>query len=91
MVKILISVKVKNYWFYIIYLLVGVSMHFESASAAFYLPVLLFFTIWQRKKINVSTFFVSGLLLFLTFTPQLIFNLKHDNVLIKNVITELPK
>lgn len=66
-------------------------MHFESASAAFYLPVLLFFTIWQRKKINVSTFFVSSLLLFLTFTPQLIFNLKHDNILIKNIITELPK
>ncbi len=83
--------KIKTNWFYIVYLLVGVSMHFESASAAFYLPVLAVFTYWQRKKINFKYFLVCGFLIFLTFAPQLIFNLKHDNLLIKNIIAELPE
>lgn len=91
LVKITKENNVQKYLWYIVYLLVGISMHFESASAAFYMPVLLIFTIWQRKKINLITFLTSGFILFMTFTPQLIFNFKHDNLLVKNIFTELPK
>ncbi len=89
--KIIKESKVPQYLWCIVYLFVGVSMHFESASAAFYMPVLFVFTIWQRNKINIKTFLISGFILFLTFTPQLIFNLKHDNILVKNIMAELPK
>lgn len=91
LLKITKSIKSKSFWWYFVYLLVGISMHFESASAFFYMPVLLVFTIWQRNKINWKTFLLSGFILFLTFTPQLIFNLKHNNILVNNILKEVPK
>lgn len=91
LIKIIKENNAQKYLWYLVYLLVGISMHFESASAAFYMPVLLAFTIWQRKKINLRTFLISGFILFMTFTPQLIFNFKHDNLLFKNIFTELLK
>jgi len=87
MVKILKNSK--YYYWYLMYFLVGISLQFELASAVFYLPILLIFTIWQRKKINLRTFVVSSLFLFVTLLPQIIFNFKHDNILFNNIITEL--
>lgn len=87
----LVTLKSKNVYWYLIFLFAGVSFHFESASAAFYMPVVLAFCIWQRKKLDLKTFFISGFLLFLTFTPQLIFNFKHGNILLNNILQELPK
>lgn len=89
MIKIIKSPK--SFYWYLIYLLAGVSMHFESASAIIYMPIVLFFTIWQKKKLNIKTFLISSCLLFLTFTPQLLFNFKHDNILVNNIFKELPK
>lgn len=80
-----------NYWWYAIYLLVGVSLHFELASAIFYLPVLLILTYWQRKKLNVRDFIISTFLLFITFLPQIVFNFRHENILLKNFIIEFSK
>lgn len=80
-----------NYWWYAIYLLVGISLHFELASAIFYLPVLLIFTYWQREKLNVKNFIFSSFLLFITFLPQIIFNFKHENILFNNFINEFSK
>lgn len=91
LVKIVKEKKTKNLWWYIVYLTVGVSFHFESASAFLFVPIVLVFTIWQRGKINMKTFLISGLLLFVTFLPQIIFNIKHDNILVKGVLNELPK
>lgn len=85
MVKILKSSK--NYYWYLIYLLVGFSLQFELASAIFYLPILLVFTVWRRP--SVITILISGFIFFLTLLPQIIFNFKHDNILINNIITEL--
>ncbi len=87
MVKILKNSK--NYYWYLIYLLVGLSLQFELASAVFYLPILLVFTIWQRKNLNFKIFIISSLFLFVTLLPQIIFNFKHDNILFKNIIAEL--
>ena len=58
LVKIIKQKKVNNWW-YLAFLLAGVSFHFESASAAFYFPILFVFLIWQRKKTNLKTFFIS--------------------------------
>lgn len=88
---VLIVKKHKQVYWFLIYFLIGISMHFESASAAFYMLVLLAFTIWQREKISFRNFLIAGFILFLTFTPQLLFNFKHDNILVKNIINELPK
>lgn len=86
---VLVIKKSKNYYWYLIYLLVGLSLHFELASAIFYLPILLIFTIWQKNKIKFKTFLISGFLLFLTLVPQIWFNFKHDNILLNNIIIEL--
>ena len=87
-VKIIRSKTPNPICWYLAYLLVGVSLHFESASAAFYIPALLAFTVWNRKKMTFKSHIISSLLLFFTFIPQLIFNFRHDNILLNNLITE---
>ena len=87
----IINSKNTKYWWLMVFLMSGISFHFESASAAFYLPVLLVFLIWQRKKITKQILIISGGLLFLTFLPQLLFNFRHDNILFKNIANELLK
>ena len=86
---VLIIKRPKSYYWFWIYLLVGLSLQLELASAIFYLPVLSVFTVWQRNKINIKTFLISLCLLFLTLLPQIIFDLKHDNILFTNIIKEL--
>jgi len=79
--------KPKIYYWYLIYLLIGLSLQFELASAVFYLPILFIFTIWRKP--NIKTFLISGLILGLTFVPQLIFNFKHDNILLNNISNQI--
>lgn len=88
-VKLIKTKKISPNWWYLSYFLVGVSTHFELASAIFYLPILFIFTFWQRKKINLKTFTIAIAFLFITFIPQLWFNFKHDNILVNNIIAEL--
>jgi 4-amino-4-deoxy-L-arabinose transferase-like glycosyltransferase len=85
---VLILKNKKNYYWYLIYFLVGISLQFELASAVFYLPILLVFTIWQRQKISFKVFFVSCLFLTVTLIPQLWFNFKHDNILFTNAMKQ---
>ncbi len=84
---ILILKRPKFYYWYLVYLLVGVSLQFELASAIFYLPILIIFTIWQKPKLKI--FILSAFLLFLTLIPQILFNFRHDNILINNIILQL--
>lgn len=86
---ILIIKKPKSYYWPLIYLLVGMSLQFELASAIFYLPILLVFTIWQRSKINLKIFTISCLCILVTLLPQLIFNFKHDNILVNNIVNQI--
>jgi 4-amino-4-deoxy-L-arabinose transferase-like glycosyltransferase len=85
-----ISIKEKQdakYWWIVVSLLVGISMHFESASAIFYIPIVLVFTLWQWKKIPpVREIILSFFAFFLTLLPQLLFNFRHDNLLINNFV-----
>lgn len=66
-------------------LLIGVSLQFEAASAIFYLPMILVFVFWQKKNLpNKKTFLISVALFFLTLLPQILFNARHDNILLDN-------
>lgn len=106
-------------WWIVVSLVVGLSLHFESASAVFYIPVVLAILAWRlmRSPTNTSlqvdrnaviAFFKEGfggyskrivkefgssrilwtslLVLFLTLLPQLLFNFRHENILLNNFI-----
>lgn len=75
----------KKYWWILASLFAGISMHFESASAVFYVPTLLIFAIWQRKKLpGLFTLALSLGALVATFTPQIVFNFRHENIIFNN-------
>jgi len=72
-------------WWIAIFFIAGVSMHFEAASAIFYLPMILVFAIWRRNHLpGIKIVLVSIAMFFLTFLPQVIFNFVHDNILSDN-------
>lgn len=79
-------VDTKNhFWWYVVALTVGASMHFEAASAVFYIPIVLVFSIWQKAKFpKVKTLIISIVLFGLTVLPQMLFNFRHDNILLNN-------
>lgn len=88
----LIETGKNNYWIGIS-LLLGLSLHFESASAVFYLPILTILFLWIRfsrfgkeNKIFPSTniIIISSVVFLLTLIPQLAFNFRHDNLLLNN-------
>ena len=70
-------------------LLVGISLHFEAASAVFYIPMIIVFWIYlyitNKKAIPTKFTFIISILLFgLTLFPQIAFNFKHENILYNN-------
>ena len=70
-------------WWIAIALLIGVSLHFEAASAVFYLPMILVFAIWQRKNFpDKKVFLISSAVFIGTLLPQLFFNYRHENILL---------
>ena len=72
-------------WWIVIALLIGLSLHFEAASAVFYLPMILVFALWQRKNFpNIKILLISAIVLLGTFLPQIIFNLRHGNLFVNN-------
>lgn len=86
---ILIIKRPKMYYWYLIYLLVGISFQFELASAVFYVPIVLLFTLWQRGKMKFKILLISFLLFAFTLLPQIIFNYKHDNILLNNILGQV--
>ena len=79
--------KGKGYWWILAALMIGLSLQFESASAIFYLPMILAFAVWQRKILpGIKTSALALGAFFTTLLPQLIFNFRHDNILLDNLI-----
>jgi 4-amino-4-deoxy-L-arabinose transferase-like glycosyltransferase len=77
--------KTNNFLWIMSALLIGVALHFESASAVFYIPLFVIFAVWQRKKIpNIKYLVIMLLMFFVTLIPQLIFNWRHENILLNN-------
>ena len=81
-------------WWIAIALFVGVSLQFESASAVFYIPMIVVFAGWLglrrmflREKgflPNKKIFLISLAVFLATLLPQILFNFRHDNLLIDN-------
>jgi 4-amino-4-deoxy-L-arabinose transferase-like glycosyltransferase len=74
-----------KWWWVGVSFLTGISMQFESASAVFYIPMVIVFTIWQWKKFPpLSQLFISIGIFLLTLLPQIAFNYRHANILFNN-------
>ncbi len=81
-------------WWLLVTFLLGISMHFESASAIFYIPMVGLFFLWQvwewwkdgKHKFIISpkTFSLCVLLFGITLLPQIYFNYRHENILFNN-------
>lgn len=77
--------KKMNVWWVAASLMIGISLHFESASAIFYIPLIFIFAVYMRKNLpNLKTTLISGFVFFLTLIPQILFNFRHDNILLNN-------
>lgn len=84
-----LSSKGDKRWWFAAVLSAGLSLHFEAASAVFYLPVMVVFWLYLFL-INKSALqgkrevLISAMLFFITLLPQLIFNFRNDNILVNN-------
>lgn len=88
-----INTKNQKWWIGIA-ILVGASLQFESASAVFYIPMVVVFAGWlglRRIFLKESgllpskkIFLVSLAVFLVTLLPQILFNFRHDNLLIDN-------
>lgn len=62
--------------------MLGMAMQFGSATEIFYFPAVAIFALWQRrnlpgKKIILASIFI----FFLSFVPQIVFDLKNNGIL----------
>jgi len=72
-------------WWIAIFFLAGLSLHFEAASAVFYIPMILVFMLFNRKSLpNIKVWLISIGFFAVTLLPQVLFNFRHDNILIDN-------
>jgi len=66
--------------------LLGMSIQFGSAAEVFYIPAVLIFAFWQRKKLpSVRIIFLSVFLFLISFFPQAIFDVRHGGILSGNI------
>ena len=74
-------------WFYLpLSFLLGLAMQFGSATEVFYFPAIILFIAFNKKLWpDFKTLLLSGFLIFLVFAPQIIFDLRHDGILHKNI------
>lgn len=89
-----IVLKGKQFGWYVIAFVTGLSLFsFGSSGELFYIPSVIIFLIlnWKNKP-NLKTMYISGVLFFVTLSPLLIFDIKHDGILrigmTKNFIEE---
>lgn len=83
----------QNWWLAVSFL-VGLSMHFESASAVFYIPIVGLFFLWRvwnyflsqkkQKLPSMKIAIFSSLVFLSTLVPQIAFNFANDNLLFDN-------
>jgi len=84
--KIMI-LKKSSKWWVLSSFLIGLSLHFEAASAVFYIPMFIYFIVWQRKNLpNIKHIIFSVGAFLLTLMPQVIFNFRHNNILLNNFV-----
>ncbi len=71
----------------IIFLILGVSLfHFGSSGELFYFPAVILIAYWQRKNLpTTKIWIISGFLFFLTILPLILFDIRHNGILTKNI------
>lgn len=63
--------------------LAGMAIQFGSAAEIFYIPVILIIFYWQRRLLpSKKVMLFSACIFFLTFLPQIIFDVRHNGVLL---------
>lgn len=81
----------KNKYLLPLGLLIGIFFQFEIAFAIFSLPPLVLFFLVFYKKINrnglARSLILGGCLLFLTFIPQIVFDLRHDLLMSRSLLS----
>jgi len=60
----------------------GLCLQLEAASAVFFLPAILIILLWQRKSLSFRYLALAVLAFFTTLLPQIIFNFRHDGILV---------
>jgi 4-amino-4-deoxy-L-arabinose transferase-like glycosyltransferase len=70
-------------------LLMGLSLQTELANAFFLVITQAFFLLFYWKNIQLNKFLLTIVFFLLTFLPQLVFNLRHDNFLLNSVLASL--
>ena len=81
-------------WWVAVALFVGASLQFESASAVFYLPMIGVFFVWLsilrlfgEREVTLpdkKTFIIASAVFLATLLPQILFNFRHENLLVNN-------
>lgn len=66
---------------------IGMAMQFGSAAEIFYIPSFMIVLYINRKKLPKARYLVfSFLLIALIFTPQIVFDVRHDGVISKAIV-----
>ena len=77
-----VAVEKNMKWWLGVALFVSISLQFESASAVFYKPIILIFALWQRKNLPDKKILIFSIFIFfLSVTPQILFNFRHENII----------
>jgi 4-amino-4-deoxy-L-arabinose transferase-like glycosyltransferase len=71
-----------------IFFVSGLSLfNFGSSGELFYFPAIIIFLIWQWKnRPNLKQLALSIILFTLTFVPLVVFDLKHEHILLNNIL-----
>lgn len=69
----------------VVALALGASLQFEAAGAFFFLPAIVVFLIWQRKRLpGWKILTVSIGVFILTLAPQAMFDIRHGHLMFKS-------
>lgn len=72
----------KYRWWIVVGIFTGICLQLEAASAIFFLPTLFVVFLWRWQKKAFPAVLTAGGLFFLTLVPQLLFNWRHQNILV---------
>ncbi|HJZ05700.1 hypothetical protein A2634_05055 [Candidatus Amesbacteria bacterium RIFCSPHIGHO2_01_FULL_48_32] len=83
--KIISSSPRKRYWLFL-GLGIGLTLQLEAASAIFFIPSTLIILFLNRKSLilNRNNFIFSSLPFVSTLVPQILFNFRHQNILLNS-------
>lgn len=70
--------------------LIGLMFHFQTALAVFIFAASIIYLLIFNRKAILNRYFLTGIILFLcTFTPQILFEFRHDFLMTKSVLSIL--